>query len=49
MPEALRLFVKRLERDDDRVNELEAEVQLFLRELDDKLAALTALTLKVAA
>jgi hypothetical protein len=41
--------VKRLERDDDRVNELEAEVQLFLRELDDKLAALTALTLKVAA
>jgi hypothetical protein len=49
MPEALRLFVKRLERDDDRVNELEAEVQLFLRELDDKLTALTALTLKVAA
>jgi hypothetical protein len=49
MPEALRLFVKRLEFDDDRVNELQAEVQIFLHELDEKLAALTALTLRAAA
>lgn len=43
MPEHMRLFVKRVERDDKLIAELEAEVVKFLAELDDKLAALNAL------
>jgi hypothetical protein len=39
----MRLFVKRLERDDARVAELEREVAAFLAELDDKVARLRAL------
>jgi putative phage-type endonuclease len=36
LPENLRLFVIRVDRDDDRIKELEQEVKEFLQELDDK-------------
>jgi predicted phage-related endonuclease len=36
MPEHLRLFVKRVERDDEYITELEKEVLKFLTELDKK-------------
>ena len=42
MPEHMRLFVKRVERDDDRIKELESEVSAFLAEVDSKIAALEA-------
>ena len=37
MPEHLRLFVRRVERDDELIAELEKEVIKFLNELEDKL------------
>ena len=37
LPENLRLLVVRVDRDDDRIKELEQEVKEFLQELDDKL------------
>ena len=37
MPEHLRLFVRRVERDDELIAELEKEVIKFLAELEDKL------------
>lgn len=37
MPEHLRLFVRRVERDDELIAELEKEVVKFLSELEDKL------------
>lgn len=40
LPEELRLFVKRVPRDEAMVSMLEREVQSFLSELDDKLAKL---------
>ena len=40
LPEHLRMFVKRIPRDDKRIAELEAEVQKFLVELDEKLKKL---------
>lgn len=40
LPEHLRVFVKRIPRDDKRIAELEAEVQKFLVELDEKLKKL---------
>lgn len=40
LPEHMRLFVKRIKRDDKLIAELEKEVALFLREIDTKLAAL---------
>ena len=43
MPEAMRLFVCRLPRDDKRIAELEAEIKAFLKELDDKVNALSNL------
>ena len=36
LPENLRLLVIRVDRDDDRIKELEQEVKEFLQELDDK-------------
>ena len=48
MPAALRLFVKRIPRDDKRIAELEAEVVKFLAELDAKVAALNGLLAKAA-
>lgn len=43
MPEEMRLFVKRLPRDDARIAELEAEVTAFLTEIDATVAELTRL------
>ena len=37
LPERLRMFVKRVERDNDYIKMLEAEVTLFLSELEEKL------------
>lgn len=41
LPENMRLFVKRLPRDDARIAELEAEVTAFLTEIDATVAELT--------
>lgn len=44
LPESMRLFVKRIERPDDKVIvELEAQIVEFLREIDAKIEALTTL------
>lgn len=40
MPEDLRLFVKRVERDDERIDTLAGMIRQFLAELDSKLATL---------
>lgn len=42
MPEHLRLYVRRVERDDKLIASLESEVREFLVELDEKIAALDA-------
>jgi putative phage-type endonuclease len=44
MPENLRLFVKRVQRDDSLIAELEEEVRKFLAELEDKVLKLKGLT-----
>ena len=44
MPEDLRMFVRRVHRDDKRISELEVLVMTFLSEVSEKIAALTALT-----
>lgn len=44
MPEHLRLFVQRVHRDDEHIEQLEIEVIKFLSEVDDKLAALSQLS-----
>lgn len=49
LPPEMQLFVKRLERDDARIAELEQEVTAFLAELDEKVGKLTALYQKEAA
>lgn len=41
LPETMQLFVRRLERDDARIAELEAEVMVFLTEIDTTVAELT--------
>lgn len=41
LPEAMRLFVARMERDDKIIAELENQVRVFLAELDTKVKALT--------
>jgi hypothetical protein len=43
MPEHMRLFVMRVERDDRRIAELETEVTTFLLEMSAKLAQLESL------
>jgi len=42
LPPELRLFVKRLDRDAERIAAMEAEILKFLAELDGKIAALRA-------
>lgn len=42
MPDHMRLFVQRLEFDSDKADEIEVEVREFLKELEDKVAALRA-------
>ena len=49
LPEAMRLFVSRVHRDDERIKELEKEVLAFLAELDAKVKTLTDLYQKEAA
>lgn len=44
MPEKLRLYVKRVQRDDSLIAELEEEVRKFLAELEDKVIKLKGLT-----
>lgn len=48
LPERLRLFIHRHHRDPKRIEELEREVRLFLRELDGKIAALNLVMEKAA-
>ena len=43
MPESMRLFVKRIQRDDAMISQLEKDVKEFLGELDAKVASLRAL------
>ena len=43
MPEEMRLFVKRLPRNDEQIAEIATEVRAFLREIDAAVAELTAL------
>ena len=41
LPEHMRLFIQRIQRDSALIEELEKEVEAFLRELDAKIAALS--------
>jgi len=43
MPENMRLFIKRLPRDDKRIAELEGEIAAFLLEMAVKLSELNSL------
>lgn len=43
LPEAMRLFIKRMPRDDQRIAELETEVSGFLREIEAKISELNGL------
>lgn len=48
LPEHVRLFVKRVRRDDTFIAELEREARVFLAELDAKIAAVTAACARAA-
>ena len=48
LPERLRLFIRRVPRDGEKIAELEKETRLFLRELDGKIAALIMVMEKAA-
>jgi putative phage-type endonuclease len=43
LPESMRIFIQRVERDEEYIAWLEAEVTKFLTELDEKVAALRAI------
>lgn len=43
MPESMRLFIKRVERDEKLIQSLEKDVELFLREVETKVAALRSM------
>lgn len=43
MPDNLQLFIKRVERDDELIKELEAEVVKFLAEVDEKVEKLKSI------
>jgi len=45
LPKRLQLFVRRFERDDSRIAEMEAEVEKFLAEVDEQIAKLNKSTL----
>ena len=49
LPPEMRLFVKRVHRDDALIADLEAEVRAFLAELDAKVAALRGIYMREAA
>lgn len=46
MPEDMQLFIKRLERSDDAITELEREIKTFLFELDEKISSLNKMYTK---
>lgn len=48
MPPEMRLWIKRVERDDDRIAKLEADVSEFLQEMETKLNQLQGLYAKAA-
>ena len=43
MPEGMQVFIRRVERDEETITQLEADVSAFLAELEDKVASLTAI------
>jgi hypothetical protein len=43
MPDNLQLFIKRVERDDELIKELEAEVVNFLAKVDEKVEKLKSI------
>lgn len=43
MPEGMQVFIRRVERDEETIAQLEADVSAFLADLDDKVASLTAI------
>lgn len=43
MPEGMQVFIRRVERDEETITQLEADVSTFLAELADKVASLTAI------
>lgn len=43
MPDNLKLFIKRVERDDELIKELESEVVKFIQELDEKVEKLKSI------
>jgi hypothetical protein len=45
LPEHLQLLIIRIERDDTRIAEIEAEISMFLGELDDKVNKLNEVKL----
>jgi hypothetical protein len=49
LPPSMRLFVKRLERDDLRIKDLEKDVAAFLCEVENKVSQLVALYEREAA
>jgi putative phage-type endonuclease len=49
MPPSMQLFVKRVERDDEKIAELEEEVRRFLAEIDEKITTLCGLYEREAA
>jgi putative phage-type endonuclease len=49
LPPEMQMFIKRLERDNERIAELEKEVSAFIAELDEKVAKLTAIYRQEAA
>lgn len=46
MPEDMQIFIKRLERSDETIIELEREIEKFLAELDDKIVSLNKMYAK---
>lgn len=48
MPEHMRLFVQRIQRDDERIAELEREIVGFLAEIDERVKILTCKYPKIA-
>lgn len=49
MPPSMALFIKRVDRDEERIAELEEEVRRFLSEVDEKVATLRGLYERAAA
>lgn len=41
MPDGMQIFIRRFERDDEKIEQLEAEVMKFLAELDEKIEKVT--------